>query len=41
MALHNGEELYHDLGGRADEHLALATALGIDDVVKAIVLVAV
>lgn len=33
MALHDGEELDDDLGGRPDEDLALATALGIDDVV--------
>ena len=33
MALHDAEELDDDLGGRTDENLALATALGIDDVV--------
>ena len=33
MTLHNAEELDDDLRGRADEDLALATALGVDDVV--------
>jgi hypothetical protein len=33
MALHDTQEFYNDLGGWSDEHLALATALGIDDVV--------
>lgn len=33
MALHDTEELHDNLRGRADEDLALATALGIDDVV--------
>lgn len=38
VALHNAQELDNDLGGRADEHLALAATLGIDDVVEAVVL---
>jgi hypothetical protein len=38
MALHDAQELDDDLGGRADEHLALAATLGIDDVVEAVVL---
>lgn len=33
MALHNTQELDDDLRGRADEHLALAATLGVDDVV--------
>jgi len=33
MALHDAQEFYNDLGGGSDEHLALATAFGIDDVV--------
>ena len=33
MTLHDTEELDDDLRGRADENLALATALGVDDVV--------
>ena len=33
MALHDAEELDDDLRARADEHLTLATALGVDDVV--------
>ena len=33
MALHNAQELDDDLGRRADEHLALAAALGVDNVV--------
>ena len=33
MALHDTEELDDDLRGRADENLALATALSVDDVV--------
>jgi hypothetical protein len=37
VALHHAEELDNDLGGRADEDLTLATALGVDDVVKAVV----
>jgi hypothetical protein len=32
MPLHDTEELHHDLGGRANENLALSTALSIDDV---------
>ncbi len=34
---HDREELDDDLGGRADEHLALATSLGIDDGVEGVV----
>ena len=37
MALHDGEELDDDLGRRADEDLAFSTALGVDDVVQAVV----
>ena len=37
MALHDTQELHNDLGARANEHLALSTALGIDDVVEAVV----
>ena len=33
MTLHDAKELDDDLGGRADEDLALATALGVDNVV--------
>ena len=33
MALHDSEELDNDLRRRTDENLALATALGVDDVV--------
>ena len=33
VALHDGEELDDDLRGRTDEDLALAAALGVDDVV--------
>ena len=33
VALHDGEELDDDLRGRADEDLALAAALGVDNVV--------
>ncbi len=33
MALHDGQEFDDDLGGGADEDLALAAALGVDDVV--------
>ena len=38
MALHDAQELDNDLRGRADEHLALAAALGVDDVVQAVIL---
>ena len=31
MPLHHSEEFYHDLRGRANENLALSTALSIDD----------
>lgn len=31
MALHYTEEFNDDLGGRADQHLAFATALGVDN----------
>lgn len=37
MALHDTQELHNDLGARANEHLALSTALSIDDVVQAVV----
>lgn len=33
VLLHNGEHLDNDLGARADEHLALSAALGVDNVV--------
>jgi hypothetical protein len=33
MALHDSEELNNNLRGRPDKDLALAAALGIDDVV--------
>lgn len=33
MALHHAEELDDDLRGGSDEHLALASSLGIDNVV--------
>ncbi len=33
MALHDNEELDDDLRGRTDEDLALATALGVHNVV--------
>ena len=33
MTLHDAEELDDDLRGRTDEDLALATALGVDNVV--------
>lgn len=32
MPLHDTKELHHDLRGRANENLALSTALSIDDV---------
>lgn len=32
MALHDAEEFHHDLRGRANENLALSTALSIDNV---------
>ena len=37
VLLHDGEELDHDLGGRADEHLALAALLGVEHVLEGIV----
>lgn len=37
MLLHQGQELDNDLGGRTNQNLALATLLGIVDVVEAIV----
>lgn len=37
VALHDTEELHNDLRARADEHLALSTALRVDDVVQAII----
>lgn len=36
VLLHDGEEADDDLGARADEHLALATLLGVDNVVEAV-----
>ena len=33
MTLHDGKELDDDLRRRADKDLALATALGVDDVI--------
>lgn len=38
VLLHNREELDDDLGRRADKHLALTLALGVDNVVKSVVL---
>jgi len=38
MTLHDAQKLKDDLGGRANEHLALATTFGIDNVVQAVVL---
>jgi len=38
VPLHDTQEFYNNLGGRSDENLALATALSIDNVVKAVVL---
>jgi hypothetical protein len=32
MTLHDTEEFHHDLRGRANENLALSTALSIDNV---------
>jgi len=37
MALHQGQKLDDDLGGRADEDLALATLLSVDDGLEAVV----
>ena len=37
MPLHNRQELNNNLTRRADEDLAFSTALGIDDVVQAVV----
>ena len=37
MLLHDLEELDHDLGGRADQDLALAAALGVGDVHQGVV----
>lgn len=36
MLLHDGEVADDDLGARADEHLALATLLSVDNVVEAV-----
>lgn len=33
MALHNAQELHNNFGGRANENLALAPALSVDNVV--------
>ncbi len=38
MALHQGQELDDDLGGGADENLALATLLSVDDGLEAVIL---
>jgi len=37
VALHDAEEFDDDFGGRADEDLAFAATLGVDDVVEAVV----
>jgi len=37
VLLHDGEELDDDLGGRSDEHLPLATLLGVEHVLEGIV----
>jgi hypothetical protein len=37
VLLHDGEELDDDLGGRPDEHLPLATLLGVEHVLEGIV----
>ena len=37
MTLHDGQELDNDLGGRADQDLALASLLGIVDSIQAVV----
>jgi len=37
VALHDGQELDDDLGGRADQDLALASLLGVVDCIQAIV----
>ena len=37
VALHDGEELDNDLGGRADQDLALAGLLGVVDRIQAVV----
>ena len=36
VLLHDGQELYDDLAGRADENLAFTALLGIDHVVEAV-----
>lgn len=41
VLLHNREELDDDLGRRADKHLALTLALGVDNAVKSVVLLTV
>ena len=38
MLLHDREELDDDLGRRADKHLALTLALGVDNAVEGVVL---
>jgi len=38
MTLHDTEELDNDLGRRTNKNLTLSTALGIDDIVQAVVL---
>jgi len=38
MALHDAQEFDDNLRGWSDEDLALATALGIDNVVQAVIL---
>jgi hypothetical protein len=37
VALHDGQELDNDLGGRSDQDLALASLLGVVDGIEAIV----
>lgn len=37
MTLHDGQELDNDLGGRADQDLALAGLLGVVDGIEAVV----
>jgi hypothetical protein len=37
VALHDSQELDNDLGGRADQDLALASLLGVVDSIEAIV----
>jgi len=39
MALHDAQKLDNNFGRRSDKYLALATALSVDDVVQAVILV--